>query len=118
MKIERRRLGISSKIFIVVSSIVLIALLSQAGILRNMVQKEIKKNATELLSRETNSKVNWLRDIVLQIREDIAIMQANKAIEDYFTSLVFEDAGGMTDAVSTDRAVQRTARRSCCGRRS
>lgn len=101
MQKKLRGIGLSSKIFFVVSGLVVIALLLQGGIFRRMVQKEIKKNALELLSRETSARVSWLNDIVKQIGEDLAIMQAHKAIEDYFTSLAFDDTEGMTDATST-----------------
>lgn len=101
MKFSSRQIGLGSRLFITVSVLIVIALVLQGGIFRYMVQKEIKKNTSERLSREAAAKAGELSDIVQQIREDLAIIQAHKAFEDYFTSLVFEDTDGMTAAVST-----------------
>ncbi|MCP4105394.1 MAG: hypothetical protein GY749_07645 [Desulfobacteraceae bacterium] len=100
MKKMLRKIGIRQKIIFGVGLLVMIALVFQGGILWYFVLKEIKKNVTEKLSRETRKKAGLLNDTVALVGEDMEIIQAHKSIEDYFTSHAFEDADGMTDAVA------------------
>jgi len=96
-----QKLKIGHKVTFAVSLLVIFALLFQGSMGLSVVREEVKKNAETLLSRETQAKANGLRNIVKQTAEDLKILQAHKSIEDYFTSRIFEDVDGMTDAVSS-----------------
>ncbi len=98
---KKTKSGIGIKITTVVCALVFLVILVQGSIFYKMIQQEVKRNASDLLARETQTKSDWMNSILWKTGEDLTILLAHKANEDYFTSLAFDDPDGMTTAVSS-----------------
>lgn len=92
--------SLSRKIIAVVSGLVLVILLVQGLISGSMVTKELHKNLASKLSMHLMAKAALINSLLLNTQEDMTVMQAHPDIENYFTSQLFQDYSGMTEATS------------------
>jgi len=94
-------MSIGKKILIFVSVLITGAMLVLGLTTKVMVEKELKQNVASRLESETRSKADSLEATLKKTGADMAILASHKAIEDYFTSKIFEDADEMVDAAGS-----------------
>ncbi|MEG3641447.1 bacteriohemerythrin [Magnetococcus sp. PR-3] len=91
---------LSVKIVLVVFVLVSLVLLVQGWLSGSMVLTVLEDNMRGKLHVALQDSASLVESRVKQTSEDIAVMQAHRDIENFLTSLVFEDLDGMTEASS------------------
>ncbi len=93
-------MDVRKKVFLGIGLGIFIILLSIGFLFERVIQNQLAHSVMESLKNSARSKVRILSSVKKQIDQDLTGMRAHKSIEDYFTSRVFEDYDGMTDAVA------------------
>nr|CRH05761.1 Putative methyl-accepting chemotaxis sensory transducer [Candidatus Magnetococcus massalia] len=88
------------KIVLMVFVLVSLVLLIQGSLSGSMVLGVLEQNMSDRLRVASEESVALIEDRIAQTSEDLAVMQAHKDLENFLTSLVFEDLDGMTEAIS------------------
>jgi hypothetical protein len=74
-------------------------MLVQGTISQIVVSRELRVNVEKELADNTASPTRFIENLLKMSEEDLPVLRAHKAIDDYFTSRYFEDGDGMADSI-------------------
>jgi len=92
-------MSIGKSILSIVIVLVTAAILALGYTSKVMVAQVLKQNVISRLQYAARSKAETLKVAVQETEEDMVILASHKAIENYFTSVVFEDTEEMTNSL-------------------
>lgn len=94
----------ATKVMILVGAIIIAIALCQAGINAFLITNDIKLRAQSQLDVAAQTTLSKFEAALRQSTEDLKILLAHKALENYFTAFAFDDIDEMTENVAVFEA--------------
>ena len=94
------KMTIGNKILLAVGSLIFVILGLQTLSSISLVSSELERGVTDKIEANAESTAAALDSLLHVTAEDLTVISAHKAIENYLTFRVFGDDEGMTDSVS------------------
>ena len=101
---RNRTMKIGTKIFLCVSSLIVVLLFVQGFISQRVISDELTKKVGDNLEESLAVKVAHIEEIMDRSTGDLPVLRSLKAFDDYFTARFFEDGDGMVEALGSIEA--------------